>query len=646
MLYVESDPRLPIELFLLIMEEEGDSRNMNDSQLCSLCIDYLHIPKNEKQTLLDISDWTELKSHLLSKFGCLTKPSSVNDKIQMLDSLQKKPSEKIEHFLIRVDYVVNFILSDFSCDCEKNLEITKLLFIAGLSLEGYQLSIIEQFKSANKIMQFLRSKEESVDTTEIRQEECGFSPVSDGEEVLWKPDQVKTEQSDSESDHKLVKSVRRPCKKLKLKGSSKCAKSFKLESDIHEATEHSKSGLCPMCKLEVPKKHLKQHIREQHNGMKYECDICGHQCPTQRNLGKHIKVCHQSDSGRKIQELISNSQVFVKHSSSEGKSSLIPIEPERVSGHKRSEIVVLKCALCLDVVKTRTGFVKHCNDHHNGFQFRCDMCDFRSKGKRQIWHHRFSMHDILSEGSIGYYCQIGECQFKTTCKPSLYKHYSETHEKVQLWTCGICSKSFSRKISYKKHIEQVHMGLKPCKCDQCGMSFRSNTELSNHIQKHHISAEEREVFVCEHCGSNFQMQRALRNHIRRVHHGEKTVECPHCPGKKFYNNALLKGHLRGVHQLDKRFACPTCNKGFATSYDVTHHVNVAHLNIKSFRCKLCKTFFTKGTNLARHVVVKHMGHDDYHSHLKQARHHEAFQNLNNREKVFESLAELDQTQTV
>ena len=101
----------------------------------------------------------------------------------------------------------------------------------------------------------------------------------------------------------------------------------------------------------------------------------------------------------------------------------------------------------------------------------------------------------------------------------------------------------------------------------------------------------------------------LKSHVRQVHRGERKKECPHCPGKMFYNTSLLKKHLRCVHQVDvggKSYKCEHCQKFFQNKYHLDGHIQVDHLNIKSFKCKLCNMLFSKSVNLTYHIGVKHM----------------------------------------
>ena len=114
----------------------------------------------------------------------------------------------------------------------------------------------------------------------------------------------------------------------------------------------------------------------------------------------------------------------------------------------------------------------------------------------------------------------------------------------------------------KIHTEAVHMGIKRYPCPKCDIQCSDQRGLEYHMQTH-LAAEDRQTYVCEECGGNFMNMFTLRSHVKRVHRGIKNKECPHCPGKMFYNTSLLKRHLRSVHQMEvdgKNYICEHCNR--------------------------------------------------------------------------------------
>ena len=121
-----SNPRLPIQLFLSIMEYEAKNLNSpNDIiPLALSTIDTSDILGTPALQQLEAQEsWEDFKSMMEKMFD--KKKASIWDKVELLKSLVKGESENARHFLLRVSHVARIIK-----DSEE--EMVRLMFLAGL----------------------------------------------------------------------------------------------------------------------------------------------------------------------------------------------------------------------------------------------------------------------------------------------------------------------------------------------------------------------------------------------------------------------------------------------------------------------------------------------------------------------------------
>ena len=114
---------------------------------------------------------------------------------------------------------------------------------------------------------------------------------------------------------------------------------------------------------------------------------------------------------------------------------------------------------------------------------------------------------------------------------------------------------------------------------------------------------------------------------------DRTVECPHCPKKKFVSKRKLKIHMKNVHdqsaisaQCDdcgalfqnhvklrghrKRFhvkdsvSCPSCELNFGTPAALKKHYATLHVE-KLYKCVFCQKSFTQYSNFKVHLKREH-----------------------------------------
>jgi KRAB domain-containing zinc finger protein len=144
-------------------------------------------------------------------------------------------------------------------------------------------------------------------------------------------------------------------------------------------------------------------------------------------------------------------------------------------------------------------------------EYLCEICSKAFVHKTSLRHH-MNVHRDTKD------CCCAVCGFQ--CASSNLQSHLLTHNNEKKFVCGICDKSFRRKLALTEH-EASHWKLKIHVCPSCHKSFSSSSGLSKH--KHiHIGLRK---FVCreEGCNMKFNQKVHLDKHSRRIHvSGNKT----------------------------------------------------------------------------------------------------------------------------
>ena len=223
-------------------------------------------------------------------------------------------------------------------------------------------------------------------------------------------------------------------------------------------------------------------------------------------------------------------------------------------------------------------------------------------------------------------CDI--CSMTFTKRPYMRRH-RKTHtaanaaEKASV--CSFCGKLCRDKYSLKIH-ECSHSGDRLHKCDQCSKSYVHHMDLKNHQIRHAGQKQ----FICKECGKEFWTKRILTRHQRlhpnltktsvmctycsklcttvtqlriheRLHTGEKPYMCDICQST-FSTREQLKLHKR--QHTGEKYECRHCKKTYSTKHYMTDHER-SHTEGKSFMCDLCAKTFFNSHDLKRHLKNVH-----------------------------------------
>ena len=107
-------------------------------------------------------------------------------------------------------------------------------------------------------------------------------------------------------------------------------------------------GQCPFCDYRpANRSNIKQHIKNVHQGLKYECSHCDFKSGDKSNLKKHIEKYHLG--------------------------------------------ITYSCSICQKVLNSKDQLKRHVDGNHNGLRFYCPNCEYRSRNRSLLDEH-ISVH--------------------------------------------------------------------------------------------------------------------------------------------------------------------------------------------------------------------------------------------------------------
>ena len=123
-----SDPSLPIELFLTIIEDVSKERGSLQIDQINQAMSAIEASELDHMKLLTISpqalnSWEKFKVEMVKRFHVI---KSLRDKVQLVKSAVRGKREDPRLFMIRARYIANLLREVNSDEC------ARLIFLAGL----------------------------------------------------------------------------------------------------------------------------------------------------------------------------------------------------------------------------------------------------------------------------------------------------------------------------------------------------------------------------------------------------------------------------------------------------------------------------------------------------------------------------------
>ena len=316
------------------------------------------------------------------------------------------------------------------------------------------------------------------------------------------------------------------------------------------------------------------------------CKICNYTTTVPRHITKHIKYEH-SDKG-KVEKLKDGSfKCNYCDFKSKGQSA--------VSRHKAAEHfgVRYKCGECDYVAKQRGSIYMHKQAKHDDVVFSCHLCEFKSGYKHTLSIH-LKAHDQNHVKTIAM-LKCEQCPKTYQTQDGLRIHREVKHEGL-VYRCETCNYKTQYRKQLRDHSQRYHeKGGLIFSCTQCPFKTASKTSLKTHMAGKHGN----DIFSCNECDFTSTYESNLRGHKRRIHSKDDSlkIKCQDCPFTTIYNQSLMN-HMKSGH---RELLCRDCN--FVTTHRQTlfkHKVEVH--GVKSLiSCKNCKFVCKTEQRMKKHI---------------------------------------------
>ena len=301
-------------------------------------------------------------------------------------------------------------------------------------------------------------------------------------------------------------------------------------------------------------------------------------------------------------------------------------EPES----KEKETIIYHCPLCEMNFSNPDDLQNHDMENHlnDVNEYKCTECD-KTNSREAILQHFAKEHSKFKwSGKRLLYCPACDQLFLRRGK--LRRHYLDAHKKwLHNRTCLLCLKVFAKEKERRAHETTEHFNGKLC-CRyknvlKCMKEFETYEELQQHYP---IDHQFQEIYTCHICGDSFKKQcRSLYiRHVQKHSMTERTVECPECDKKFFFevdltkhmklhsknymcdicdyrasNNTYLKHHMK-THSDERPYICNICGSGFKLKDKLRIHM-LSHSEVRRHKCEFCGKAFKSKKNLNEHTKI-------------------------------------------
>ena len=328
----------------------------------------------------------------------------------------------------------------------------------------------------------------------------------------------------------------------------------------------------------------------------YHCPFCEKNFSSSDNLLSHDKETHMNDVDEyKCPEcdFTNSRKTTLQHFAKEHRNR----NYKKLGEALRHERKILFCLTCDQLFLKRQTLRKHYLDAHNNWcnDKTCLLCLKEFDSYKDARYHEQVEHNN------GKFCcryrHGSNCDKEFTTYDDLQQHYLIEHPFQETYTCHLCGEFFEKKYRarYLRHIEQHSMTEKSVDCPECDEKFFFEVELKKHMKKHI------KKYMCDICDFRTGWKAALEKHIMK-HSDERPFVCNIC-GMAFKWQCSQKKHML-THSEVRRHKCEYCGKGFKAKKNLNEHTKI-HTGKFGGYCEICQKGFTQKYNLTLHNLKHH-----------------------------------------
>ena len=295
-----------------------------------------------------------------------------------------------------------------------------------------------------------------------------------------------------------------------------------------------------------------------------------------------------------------------------------------------NDVNEFKCTEC-DKTDSREAILQHFAKEHWKYKrfgkrlLYCPTCDQLFLSRWRLRTHHFHAHKKLlnkrtcplclqvfdkererrthedKEHLNGKFCcrykNLHKCMKEFITYDDLQQHYPIDHPIQETYTCHICGEFFAKqyRARYLRHVQKHSMTEKTVECPECDEKFFFEIEQKKHMKMHLKS------YMCDMCDYRGSSKQHLRSHMR-THSDERPYVCNIC-GKGFKNRENHRVHML-THSEVRRYKCEFCGKAFKSKKNLNEHTKI-HTGQFSGFCEICKKGFTQKYNLTLHNIKHH-----------------------------------------
>ena len=344
-----------------------------------------------------------------------------------------------------------------------------------------------------------------------------------------------------------------------------CQKKFDFSETLkrHKWNEHPRVGekkhTCEDCGLKFRAAMKLMYHRIQQHGLKMDtkmkCVYCPEVFPNKRQLNMHKRDKHPGAEliiyCTDCTETFSNQAAMRRHYQEQHENDNVAENVERAA---------YPCSVCEKVFDTEVALAKHSQIVHQEVKvYQCDICAAILRSKTGFDNH---VNQHLAPKQV---------------------------------LCHLCGKAFDSKRNCDRHVRKIHQKSieerrkeKRFTCTGCNKQFPDRNLLIVHEQRKHLGNETYARQTCEYCAQTFTNVGTLKHHIESVHEGKHRGKvqarkpCPVC--QKELALSSIKEHMQHAHGIGcTAFQCSHCKRYFHTLENLQLHCEKPHLCTKKRR---------------------------------------------------------------